>query len=210
MIAMAVSVTIIGGVLAAFVQTRRLAAASIAQNCAVTIVQGYIEQIKNIQLMDFVNGTPGDALNNPNLAVSYDLHTQKGPSTADEISLHTTPSTVAAATLLNAAVGTTPTGVYDNLQTFDMDIHNANSNNTWAAIWPNANTALVAYPSTTPGSNDLRMNIWVQISDLTPTAAATCKAYGVLVVYTWQYTDGAKIRWGKDSVRTVRSIVQTF
>jgi hypothetical protein len=104
----------------------------------------------------------------------------------------------------------TPTGVVDNLQSFDMDARTNAGTTTWAAIWPGANTALTPYPSTTPGKSDLRMNFWVQISDLTPTASSKCKAYGMVIVYTWQYVDGNKIRYAMDSVRTVRSAVQTF
>jgi hypothetical protein len=54
------------------------------------------------------------------------------------------------------------------------------------------------------------MNFWVQISDLTPTAAPRCKAYGLVIVYTWQFMDGTRTRYGMDSVRTIRSAVQTF
>ena len=55
--AMGVMSIMMAGVLAALLQTRRLAAASVAQNCAVTIVQGYVEQMKNIPLQQFVNAS---------------------------------------------------------------------------------------------------------------------------------------------------------
>jgi hypothetical protein len=100
--------------------------------------------------------------------------------------------------------------VYDNLQSFDQDARAGALASTWAAAWPGANTTLTPYPTTQPGATDLRMNFWVQITDLTPTASAKCKAYGILIVYTWQYLDGRRVRYVKDSVRTIRSAVQTF
>jgi len=205
--AMGVMTIMMAGVLAAFMQTRRLAAASVAQNCALTIVQGYIEQLKNMPLQQFVHAT--DTQNNPNLTVSFSLPTMKD-QTDTTVELLTTPSGVSASTLTGGTAGTTPTGVYDNLETFDMDSRSTAGTTTWAAIWPGANTTLVPYPTTTPGKSDLRMNIWVQISDLTPTSSPKAKAYGMLIVYTWQYMDGSRVKYVKDSVRAIRSAVQTF
>jgi type II secretory pathway pseudopilin PulG len=207
--AMGVMTIMIAGVLAAFMQTRRLAAASVAQNCALTIVQGYIEQLKNMPLQQFVNSNPVDTLNNPNLTVSFSLPTMKD-QTDVTVELRTTPSTVTTATLTGATPGTTPTGVYDNLETFDMDSRSGAGTTTWATAWPGANTSLVAYPTTIPGKTDLRMNFWVQITDLTPTASSRCKAYGMLIVYSWQYMDGNRVKYVTDSVRAIRSAVQTF
>lgn len=206
-VALSVLSLLIAGILAVLLQTRRLSAASVAQNCAITIVQGYIEQIKNIPLQQFVNANPIDPLTNPQLTASFTLPTLKDQTAASaSIQLATTPSTVTPATLLNAAAGVTPTGVVDNLQSFDMDSVSATGTSTWAAVWPSAQN----YPTTTPGRSDLRMNFWVQITDLTPTASAKSKAYGILIVYTWQYLDGNRIRYAKDAVRSIRSAVQTF
>jgi Tfp pilus assembly protein PilV len=208
-VAMGVMTIMMAGVLAAFMQTRRLASASVAQNCAITIVQGYIEQLKNMPLQQFINANPVDAQNNPNLTVSFELPTMKD-QTDTNVELMTTPSTVTTATIFGSAYGVTPTGVVDNLQTFDMDSRSTAGTTTWATIWPGANTALAAYPTTVPGKSDLRMNIWVQITDLSPTASSKCKAYGMLLVYTWQYLDGGRIKYNRSSVRAIRSAVQTF
>ncbi len=205
MISMGIMAVIMSSVLASFVQTRRLAAASVAQNCAVTIVQGYIEQLKNMPLQNFINADATDPQFNPRLTVSYELPTMKDQSTTP-ITLFTTPSTVAIATLTGGTLGVSPTGAVDNLQTFDMDSRNASGTSTWTSVWPSANN----YPTTTPGRADLRMNFWVQITDLTPTSSPKCKAYGITLVYTWQYTNGSRVSYFKDSVRTVRSAVQTF
>lgn len=207
--AMGVMSIMIAGVLAAFMQTRRLASASVAQNCAITIVQGYIEQLKNMPLQQFVNASPSDPQNTPNLSNSFELPTMKDQIDVN-VELMTTPSTVSIATLTGATPGTTPTGVVDNLQTFDMDTQVVAGTTTWATIWPGANTTLTPYPTTVPRKTDLRMNFWVQISDLTPTASPKCKAYGILLVYTWQYLDGGRVKYVTDSVRAIRSAVQTF
>ncbi len=207
--ALGIMTIMMAAMLAALMQTRRLASASVAQNCALTIVQGYIEQLKNTPLQQFVNASPTDTQNNPQLTTSFVLPTLKDQSTT-VIQLSTTPSSVALSTMAAATPGTTPTGVVDNLQSFDMDSRAAAGTTTWAAIWPNANTTLTAYPSTTPGKSDLHMDFWVQISDLTPTSPSKFKAYGLVIFYTWQYVDGGRIKFARDSVRTVRSAVQTF
>ena len=221
--ALAVMLILIAGVLATFVQSRRLSAASIAQSCATTIVEGYIEQLKNIPLFQFINGG-GAQSEVPQLGTSFVLPTMKDQVAGHAwIQLATTPSTVSAATMLNATPGTTPANVVDNLQSFDMDNRSATGTTTWALAWPNARNyppsppatpvttpATPTYVANIPGLNDLRMNFWVQISDLTPTAPPKSKAYGILIVYTYQYIDGGKVKYVQNSVRTIRSAVQTF
>ena len=91
-----------------------------------------------------------------------------------------------------------------------MDSRQTPGTATWATIWPGANSTLTPYPTTLPGKTDLRMNFWVQISDLSPTSSAQSKIYGVVIVYTWQDLDGAVVKYRMDSVRTMRSGVQTF
>lgn len=208
MVALSVMVIVLVGVLATFIQSRRLTAATLAQNCALTIVQGYVEQLKNLPLKDFVNASPTDPQDNPNITTSFTLPTIKDQESAasSDIELTTTPSTVDSSLLLNATPGTTPTGAVDNLQSFKLDVDNAAGTTTWKAAWPNAKT----FPSTTPGTNDLLMNFWVQITDLTPSSSAKCKAYGVLIVYTWQFKDGVRVHYVSGSVRTIRSAIQTF
>ncbi len=200
---------VITGVLASIVQARRSAAISITQSCAITVVQGYMEQLKNIPLQSFVNASPTDQLNTPNLTVSFTLPTIKD-ATNTAIQLVTTPSGIAASTLTGATPGTTPTGVVDNLQSFDMDSRATPGTETWATVWPGANSTLTPYPSTVPGKTDLRMNFWVQITDLSPSASPKCKAYGILIVYTWQYLEGKNKRYMLSSIRSIRSAVQTF
>jgi hypothetical protein len=207
--ALAVMSIMMAGILAALMQTRRLASSSVAQNCAITIVQGYIEQLKNLPLQQFINANPTDTQDNPQLLSSFVLPTMKD-QTNTTIQLSTTPPSVLLSTLTGSTAGVTPANAVDNLQTFDMDSTIAAGPTTWAAIWPGANTAVTPYPSTVPGRTDLHMNFWVQITDLTPTASSKCKAYGLVIVYTWQYVDGGRVKFAMDSVRSIRSAVQTF
>lgn len=209
MVAAGVLAMLLGGILGSLIQMRRQAAASVAQNTALTIVQGYIEQIKNIPIQQFVNSDPADKQNNPRLTVSFALPTLKDQN-AVAVSLFTTPSTVLLSTLTGARPGVTPTGAVDNLQSFDMDSRQAPGTASWATIWPGANSTLTPYPATVPGKTDLRMNFWVQISDLSPSSSAQSKVYSVVIVYTWQYLDGGVVKYRMDSVRTMRSGVQTF
>lgn len=204
-VALSVFALLLTGILSVLLQTRRLSSASVAQNCALIIIQGYIEQIKNLPLSDFVHASDTDPISNPQLTTSFDLPTLKDPSNTS-IVLSTTPSTVAASTLTGGTPGTTPTGVVDNLETFDLDSTTNPGTTTWASVWPGASN----YPTTTPGKADLHLNVWVQITDLTPTVSAKSKAYGILLVYTWQYIDGGRIRYAKDSIRAIRSTVQTY
>ena len=207
--ALGVMSIMMAGILAALMQSRRLASSSIAQNCAITIVQGYIEQLKNMPLQEFVNADAADVQDNPHLTTSFLLPTMKDQSNT-EVQLSTTPSTVSLSTLTSATPGVTPANVVDNLQTFAMDSQTAVGASTWAVAWPGANTTLTPYPSDPPGKTDLRMNFWVQITDLTPTASSKCKAYGMVIVYTWQYLDGGRVKYSMDTVRSIRSAVQTF
>jgi len=214
-IALGILGMVIAGVLATLLQSRRLSSESVAQDCAITIVQGYIEQLKNLPLNQFINAPTNTSQATPNLTTSFKLLTIKDESnlidpTGNGVHLWTTPSTVAASTLTGASPGVTPTGVVDNLQSFDMDATTVALPTTWATAWPGANTTLTPYPTTAPGSSNLRMNFWVQIVDLTPNATPLCKAYSLLIVYTWQYVDGGRMRYLSGGVRTIRSAVQTF
>ena len=185
-----------------------------------------------MDLKSFVNALPTDTQNTPNITNSYLLPTRKDQTTQVNLNdpppnaLWTTPPAVPLATMTGATPGVTPVpstgmpGVVDNLQTFDMNSQAGAATTTWDVVWPKANHALTPYPAydaryptntnPTPGVSDLHMNFWVQITDLTPNATPLCKAYGIVIVYTWQYVDGAKVKYAMDTVRTVRSAVQTF
>jgi hypothetical protein len=123
----------------------------------------------------------------------------------------------------------TPTGlgVVDNLRGFDMakdpsattetstDTTTTTAQVAWSSAWPSAQNYTTAtsngVASTTTGKNDLHLNLWVWIQDLSGTTTTNAKqTYGITIIYTWQYLDGGKTRYALASVRSVRSIVPSF
>lgn len=218
LIASGVLALTLGGLLATFLQSRRLTEGSVYQNAALTIVQGYIEQLKNMDIGEMVGGY--DASGNPQLATgSFSLPVYYSDATLDQI--QTSTGNPPAITLINN--GVTPAGgaVVDNLKSFDMakdltalDMANVDnlsyattSQVTWPSVWPGARN----YPASTvrTGKNDLRLNLWVWIKDESVAAQRTSKVYSITLVYTWAYNDGGKVRYVSDVIRTLRSAVVT-
>lgn len=218
LIASGVLTLTLGGLLATFMQSRRMTEGSVYQNAALTIVQGYVEQMKNMDIGQLVGGY--DASGNPQINTSsFSIPLYYSDATLDAMQTSTgTPPTITA---INS--GVTPSGgaVVDNLKTFDMakdltatDMTNTDNLNyattaqvTWQSVWPGAQN----YPATTvrTGKNDLHLNLWIWIKDESVTAHRTSKVYSITVIYTWAYTDGGRIRYVSDVIRTLRSAVVT-
>jgi type II secretory pathway pseudopilin PulG len=216
MFAVAILTIAVGGILATFMQSRRLTEGSVYQNAALTIVQGYVEQIKNMELTQMVGGA--DANGNPALNTgSYSIPVYYDRNTPDALQTSTgTPPTISA---INS--GVTPTGVVDNLKTFDMakdldavamvnvdDLAYATTDQvTWPSVWPGAQN----YPATTvrAGKADLHLNVWVWVKDVSVTAHRSSKIYSITLIYTWAYRDGGRTRYVTDMVRSLRSAVAT-
>ncbi len=239
----------LGGVLGALLQSRRMTEGSVAQNTALTIVQGYLEQLKKMELKDLLgsaNATlPIDGNGNPTFytAGSYKVPTIRGPDT----NVATTASIADALTVVPLAQGssapplpssitpgTTPTGAVDNLRNFDMakdytatemsttdttTVGTEATTQTWTAAWPGA----TSYPpytnidgstnttvSTTVGATDLRLNLWVWIKDLGGSTTNAANVYGITIIYTYQYRDGARTKYVMGSIRNIRSLVPTL
>jgi type II secretory pathway pseudopilin PulG len=215
MIAASVLALATGGVFASLMQSRRLTEGSVVQNSALTIVQGYVEQMKNMELRDLLGGAL-DAKGNPILASgSYTIPTKLDDVTADPL----VRSTGAIPALSSLTPGTTPSRLIDNLKNFDIlkdstdttfdtsDTSYAYTTQVaWSTIWPGA----ANFPSTTVGRNDLKMNVWVWITDLSASGTAAQKVYGITVIYTWQYRDGGQPKYILGTVRAIRSTVPTF
>jgi prepilin-type N-terminal cleavage/methylation domain-containing protein len=216
-IAMAVLALACGGVFATLMQSRRLTEGSVVQNSALTIVQGYVEQIKNMELKDMLGGTL-DAKGNPVLSAgNFSIPTKLDDLTPDPL----VRCTAAIPAMSSLTPGTTPAGFTDNLKKYDIlkdstDIAMSDTSDTgfantqqinWSTAWPGAQN----YPSVaTVGRNDLKMNLWVWITDLSAAGTAAQKVYGITVIYTWQYLDGGRAKYILGTVRAIRSSVPTF
>jgi Tfp pilus assembly protein PilV len=209
------------GILAVQMQSRRLTEGSVYQNTALTIVQGYLEQMKNIDLNSLLNA---DSNGNPRISTSYTLPTKYSDTVTDTIKTSTgTPPAINTLT-----PGVTPTGAQDNLKGFDMakDLTDTSMTSTdttyydvtqqvaWSTIWPGATDYTTAsefgLSSTTVGRTDLHLNLWVWITDLSGTSTYAKYTYGITIIYTWQFLDGKTIRYAMGTVRTIRSNVPSF
>jgi Tfp pilus assembly protein PilV len=221
------------GILAVQMQSRRLTEGSIYQNTVLTIVQGYLEQIKNMPITDVVNF---DSSGNHSLASSYAVLTKYDDNTNDYIytsTLNTVTKTPPAVSSITP--GTTPADgpnsqhVQDNLRGFDMakdstatsmtstdtGTGDVSTQVTWQTIWPGATDYTTSCTSrgavtTTTGRNDMHMNIWIWVQDLKGSSTATQGVYGITVMYNWQYLDGNRPRYTIGSVRTIRSVVPSW
>ena len=217
LVALAVLALAAGGIFATLLQSRRLTEGSVVQNSALTIVQGYVEQIKNMELVQVVGGS--DTKGNPSVnPASFAIPTRRDSTTIDALQTSTgTPPLLSEIT-----PGITPRGVVDNLRAFDTAKDATASDGTssdstteatakkvrWTDVWPGARN----YPAeTTIGATDLKLNIWVWVADLSGTTTPQAqKAFGITLIYTWQFLDGGQPKYIVGTVRTIRSTVPTF
>jgi hypothetical protein len=224
-LAMAILALMLGGVLATLIQTRRLTEGSVSQNSALTIVQGYVEQMKNMDLKDVVNSPTDPASGGvPDLDSPYYIPTRlKDPPVtgADDglDALLTSTGTPPSLSLLTPGVtpAANPSGsgvIKDNLKNFSDTSEATGIATTWAAIWPGRQNDPVAAEVTgttyTPRIGNLHLNMWVWVQDLSGSTAFASKVYGITVIYTWQFQDGSKTRYVMGTVRSIRSAVPTY
>jgi type II secretory pathway pseudopilin PulG len=102
MVSLGVLAMLMLGLFAALLQSRRLTEASIYQNSANTIIQGYIEQMKNMEFEELSRTV---------------IPTRLDESTLDPL----TPSTVAVINPNTVVLGTIPTGVTNNVKVVDVN-----------------------------------------------------------------------------------------
>jgi len=102
MVALGVLAMLMLGLFAGLIQSRRLTEASIYQNSANTIIQGYIEQMKNMEFEELSRAVI--------------------PTRLDEATLDTlTPSALPVIDPDTVVLGTVPLGVTDNIKTVDVN-----------------------------------------------------------------------------------------
>ena len=201
MIAALIFAMSMGGILAALIQSRRLTEGSVRQNAAVTAVQGYMEQLKRCTLIEFLGTGFGQSygvpLVNANGAVDT-LWTSTCPVPA-LASLVPGDSVSIAASEENRPV--------DNLRSYPFENATAGPPVAWANVWPNAShtaTHTRVMPASA-GLNDLNLNIWLWITDLSGSTPNALRTWGITIIYTWQYSDGRRTRYQTGTVRSLRT-----
>ncbi|HTJ79103.1 MAG TPA: hypothetical protein VL357_08915 [Rariglobus sp.] len=196
------------GIIAVLIQSRRLTEGSICQNSANTIVQGYIEQTKNMELTDLPyytgggtliagSGTAADAnlpyynyTSNTSVAgprtgcsANNEIPTLLDETTRDPLFISSGDPPALSSITPGAAA---PSGVVDNVKL--VDINQTPSNN----------------------ADDLQLRLWVWIKDLTGTGTDATIVRSITIIYQWQVKDGARFRYSIGTVRTIRSDVPTL
>jgi len=182
--ALAVLGLLLGGILRSVMQSRRLTEGSIYQGMAITVANGYMEQMKAMDIGLLANFDSSVAGSVPNLAVSYSIPTiypqPDAGSQAVPDPLWTTPGNPpsgisqapsASAGVISYNTWLSPTGYVDNLKSFDMtknlldantDVVNTSQNSTAGSVasvselstWPTVWPVANNYPSRAYGSTE--------------------------------------------------------
>jgi len=183
-IAMALVGMMFIGIFSMALTSRRLTEAAVYQNAATTVMQGYIEQMKNMDyaelLLSPAAGTSPPGRYGTNAA--YIIPTRKNESSTGSDTLVVSPLPVIDPTTI--APGTIPSTVYDNIKTAD-DVNGT--------------------------VGDMKLHIWLWVEDKTPSGTnGTYQIKAITFVYTWEFKDGSSTKYTTWSVRSMRSLVPTF
>jgi hypothetical protein len=195
LVASLVLAALIIGMLGVLIQSRNLTEGSIYQNSANTIMQGYVEQIKNMEFADLPyidrNGVavPGSVSGAATTLLTRGVRRVTGEdgvveNISDPLLISTTTTLPDPDALLQANA---PAGVADNIKLYDI-------NNT-----PN-NPA-----------DDLRLRVWIWIRDISDPATDATNVRGITIFYSWRTnTTSSNARSFVGTVRSIRSAVPTF
>ena len=188
MVETVISATLLSiGVIAVFaslLHARRLSEGSIYQNAALTIVQGYIEQMKNMEFTDLPYTTGGGSVIAGSGTTSTQVPTRLNADTTDPLVI-STATTIPALASIDITAGTT-TGITDNVKLIDVN----------------------STPATT--ADDVRLNLRVWIQDISNPSFSATQVRAITVHYAWQSGSGSTARVLRGSVRTIRSAVPTY
>jgi len=184
LIASLVLAVLCGGILAMIIQSRRLTEGSIVQNSIVTVMQGYIEQVKSMEYGLLAPSLPSAPSTDPTI-----------PTVLDEVTPD--PLTLSWGTPPTAmpAIGTTPTGAITNTKTIAIKTPVVNADGSTSPLNPN---------------DTVTLTIWVWVQDLTDLANNVGGSKAVTMIYTYQIRDGGRIKSIRNSLRTIRSVVPSF
>ena len=179
LIASMVMTIIMCGILTTMIQSRRLTEGSIVQNSANTILQGYIEQVK---ALDF-NSLPYSPTTAPNpfvVGTSVYVATEIGSGTADRLYL-----SAGVPPDPMPAIGTAPLGAVDNPKLIPLKI-----------------------PVVNPNDN-LSLNVWLWVNALSDPTNHVTDTKSVVMIFTYTFLDGGRVKTIRGTVRTIRSVVPT-
>lgn len=186
-LAVASTVLAIGitGVFGSLLYARKMSEGSIFQNAAISAVQGYIEQMKNMEFNDLPYITSGGSIIAGSGATSTQIPTRASASTLDSLVI-STATTLPALSTIGITASTALPGVTDNIKLIDV---NSTPTNT---------------------TDDLRLNIRVWIQDISNAGASATQVRSITIQYAWRGGAGSTARINRSSVRTIRSAVPTY
>lgn len=173
------------GILGSLLYARTLSEGSIFQNAALTAVQGYIEQMKNMEFNDLPYLTAGGTVMAGSGTTSTEVPTRINATTADPL-LISSATTIPDLSTIGVTAAGSPAGVIDNLKLIDV---NSTPDNT---------------------NDDLRLNLRVWIQDVSNPGISATQVRSITIHYAWRSTSGKTGRVLRSSVRTIRSSVPTY
>ncbi|HEY8933137.1 MAG TPA: hypothetical protein VIM44_07500 [Rariglobus sp.] len=180
------------GIFGSLLYARSMSEGSIYQNAALTAVQGYIEQMKNMEFADLpyttsagtaVAGSGATSTQVPTLLISTSGSTTVSSSDPLVIS---TATTIPDLSTIDVTASTAQAGVTDNVKLIDV---NSTPDNT---------------------ADDLRLNLRVWIQDISNSSVSATQVRAITIQYAWRSSAGQTGRVLRSSIRTIRSAVPTY
>ncbi len=192
MVALTIQATVMLGIIASFLHSRRLTESTVLNAACTSVVYGIIEQIKQLEYSELLPSQtvdPTDAANTPapNVRVRINQNTVKWlqvvytPMQADgTANTPKGPTTTPAPTAPATGVGADGSNAVDN----------------WIGAIP---------LSTVTGtmSQQINLNLWVWIDEVPDTYVSEVKK--VTLIYSYSYVDGSVTRYVRDREVFLRS-----
>ncbi len=172
------------GMLQTLLQSRRATEGSILQNSALNIIQGYVEQLKN---MDYVDLTVSPATGTAEIDLTPDNELDNDPDdpTIDRLILPLQLSTGTPPTTIPPVGSPAPTNAVDNER-----------------------KVLIRFTSLTPTDADrITINFWIWVTDLTGEITDLSEAKAITIIYTYTVLDGGRVKRFRHQIRSIRTVV---
>ena len=180
------------GIFGSLLYARSLSEGSIYQNAALTTVQGYIEQMKNMELADLPyltsSGTVVPGSGTTSTQIPTLLISTSGSATvaiSDPLTI-STATTIPDLSTIGITVSTALAGVTDNVKLIDV---NSTPDNP---------------------TDDLRLNLRVWVQDVSNAGVSATQVRSITIQYAWRSSAGQTGRVLRSSIRTIRSAVPTY